>query len=152
MKYCFLTNQNQLNIRNFIYFNPICIKVQLFPLNKRISFSPCLVWLSGLSASMQTKGSPVLFPVRAHACVVGQAPVGGTQKATTHWFFSPASPSLSLSLKIKSLKKKKRISFSSTSHHTILATKRKIITISKDQHTNKLKCVVKIITIYIKSL
>ena len=31
-----------------------------------------LVWLSGLCASLQTKGSPVQFPVRAHAWVAGQ--------------------------------------------------------------------------------
>ena len=33
---------------------------------------PWLVWLSGLSAGLQTKGLLVRFPVRAHACVVGQ--------------------------------------------------------------------------------
>ena len=33
-----------------------------------------LVWLSGLSASLQTKKLPVGFPVRAHACVAGQVP------------------------------------------------------------------------------
>ena len=38
-----------------------------------------LVELSGLSTSLRTKGSPVQFPVRAHAWVVGQvrSPVGG---------------------------------------------------------------------------
>ena len=30
------------------------------------------MWLSGLSARLQTKGSLVRFPVRAHAWVVGQ--------------------------------------------------------------------------------
>ena len=35
-----------------------------------------LVWLSRLSASLGTKGSPVWFPVRAHAWVVGQVPGG----------------------------------------------------------------------------
>ena len=38
---------------------------------------PWLVWLSGLSASLQTKGSLVQFPVRAHAWVAGQVPSGG---------------------------------------------------------------------------
>ena len=33
---------------------------------------PWLVWLSGLSAGLQTKRSLVRFPVRAHAWVVGQ--------------------------------------------------------------------------------
>ena len=38
---------------------------------------PWLVWLSGLSASLRTKGSPVQFPVRAHAWVAGQVPSRG---------------------------------------------------------------------------
>ena len=36
-----------------------------------------LVWLRGLSAGLQTKGSLVQFPVRAHVWVVGQVPSGG---------------------------------------------------------------------------
>ena len=40
-----------------------------------------LVWLSGLSAGLRTKGSPVGFPVRAHAWLMGQVPWQG---ATTH--------------------------------------------------------------------
>ena len=35
------------------------------------------MWLSGLSAGLQTKVSLVRFPVRAHAGVVGQVPSGG---------------------------------------------------------------------------
>ena len=35
---------------------------------------PWLVWLSGLSANLQTKRSLVRFPVRAHAWVAGQVP------------------------------------------------------------------------------
>ena len=38
---------------------------------------PWLVWLSGLSASLWTKGSPVWFLVRAHAWVIGQVPSRG---------------------------------------------------------------------------
>ena len=38
---------------------------------------PWLVWLTGLSAGLQTKGSLVQFPVRAHAWVVGQVPSRG---------------------------------------------------------------------------
>ena len=45
---------------------------------------PWLVWLSGLSAGLQTKELLVQFPVRAHAWVGGQVPTGGTQEATTH--------------------------------------------------------------------
>ena len=43
-----------------------------------------LVWLSGLSTGLQTKGFLVRFPVRAHAWVVAGSPVGGVQEATTH--------------------------------------------------------------------
>ena len=45
---------------------------------------PWLVWLSGLSAGLQTKGLLVRFPVRAHAWVVGQVPSMGMQEANTH--------------------------------------------------------------------
>ena len=38
---------------------------------------PWLVWLSGLSTSLRTKGLQVQFPVRAHAWVVGQVPCRG---------------------------------------------------------------------------
>ena len=36
-----------------------------------------LVWLSGLNAGLRTKGLLVPFPVRAHAWVACQVPVGG---------------------------------------------------------------------------
>ena len=36
-----------------------------------------LVWLSGLSASLRTKGLPVQFSVRARAWVAGQVSSGG---------------------------------------------------------------------------
>ena len=35
---------------------------------------PWLVWLTGLSAGLQTQGLSVQFPVRAHAWVKGQVP------------------------------------------------------------------------------
>ena len=35
------------------------------------------MWLSGLRASLQTKGSLVGFPVGSHAWVVGPGPSGG---------------------------------------------------------------------------
>ena len=38
-----------------------------------------LVWLSELSASLQTKGLPVRFPVKADAWDVGQIPSRGMQ-------------------------------------------------------------------------
>ena len=45
---------------------------------EHLKYKPWLVWLSGLSAGLQTKGSLVQFPVRAHAWVVSQVPAGGT--------------------------------------------------------------------------
>ena len=38
---------------------------------------PWLMWLSGLSAGLRAKGSPVQLPVRAHAWVAGQVPSRG---------------------------------------------------------------------------
>ena len=67
---------------------------------------PWLVWLSGLSASLGTKRSPVQFPVRAHAWVAGQVPspwgVGGGAHErqphidASHPLFLPPSPSLKI--------------------------------------------------------
>ena len=44
---------------------------------KNMTMMPGLVWFSGLSAGLRTKGSPVRFPVRTHAWVVGQVPSRG---------------------------------------------------------------------------
>ena len=38
---------------------------------------PWLGWLSGLGVILQTKGSPVQFPVRTHSWVAGQVPGWG---------------------------------------------------------------------------
>ena len=57
---------------------------------------PWLVWLSGLSAGLQTKRSPVQLPVRAHAWVAGQVLSWGTREATD-WCFSRTCMFLSLS-------------------------------------------------------
>ena len=38
---------------------------------------PWLVWLSGLSTRLQSKGLLVQFPIRAHAWVVGSVPSQG---------------------------------------------------------------------------
>ena len=63
-----------------------------------ISTLPWLVWLSGLSTRLRSKGSLVWFPVRAHTWVVGQVlswgHVGGI-----HTFMFP-SAFLPLSLKV----------------------------------------------------
>ena len=38
------------------------------------------MWLSGLSAILQNKMSPVRFPVRAHAWLAGQVPSRGHRR------------------------------------------------------------------------
>ena len=50
---------------------------------------PWLVWLSGLSTGLQTKGSLVQFWVRTHAWVVGQVPSWGHARGTRKMFLSP---------------------------------------------------------------
>ena len=47
-------------------------------------FLPWLLWLSGLSAGLRTKGSPVQLPVRAQAWVAGQVPSRGRTSSNTH--------------------------------------------------------------------
>ena len=42
------------------------------------------MWLSGLSAGLRIKGSPVQFPVRAYAWVVGQVRSGGAHERQPH--------------------------------------------------------------------
>ena len=75
----------------FVFLVPSRVCDQL----KNNKLQPWLVWLSGLSASLWTNGSPVRFPVRAHAWVAGQVPSGSVWKATKHWCFSLSlSPSL----------------------------------------------------------
>ena len=53
----------------FFYYN-IILRIKLL-------LEPWLVWLSGLSAGLQTKGSPVQLPVRAQAWVVDWFPSEG---------------------------------------------------------------------------
>ena len=60
-----------------------------------------LVWLSELSAGLQTKVSLDRLPVRAHAWVVSQVPSWGAHERQPHTDGSLLySPSLPLSLKI----------------------------------------------------
>ena len=73
---------------------------------KKILISPWLVWLTGLSAGLRTKGSPVRFPVRAHAWVAGQVPIRGSCERQPHIDVSLSSLPLSLK-KNKHLKDKK---------------------------------------------
>ena len=51
-------------------------------------------WLSGLSAGLQTRGSLVWFPVRAHSWVVGPVPSGGRARGNHTLMFPSFSPSL----------------------------------------------------------
>ena len=74
---------------------------------KNLSKGLWLVWLSGLHASLGTKGSLVWVPVRACAWVAARSPVGGAREAAVHWCFSPyLSPFLLLSLRINKILKK----------------------------------------------
>ena len=59
-----------------------------------------LVWLSGLSAGLQTKGSLVQFPVSTQAWVVGQVPSRGRTGGNQTSMFPSVFLSLYLSLKI----------------------------------------------------
>ena len=59
---------------------------------------PWLVWLSGLSTSLWTKGWPVRFPVRAHAWVVGQVPSRGRSRGNHTLIFLSLSFSFPSSL------------------------------------------------------
>ena len=52
-----------------------------------------LVWLSGLSAVLRTKGSLVQFPVRAYAWAAGWVPSRGRERGNrTLMFLSLSSP------------------------------------------------------------
>ena len=83
-------------------------KIDFFQYEKIIL--PWLVWLSGLSAGLQTKGSPVWFPVRAHAWVAGWVPSRGHMRGNhTMMFLSLSFPLPSLPSKNKqNLKKNKK--------------------------------------------
>ena len=59
---------------------------------------PWLVWLSGLSASLQTEGLLVGFPVRAHAWVAGQVPSWGCERGNCLMHLSHTDVSLPLFL------------------------------------------------------
>ena len=48
-----------------------------FKTNMMPAVAQWLVWLSGLSTGLRTKGLLVRFPIRAHAWVAGQVPSGG---------------------------------------------------------------------------
>ena len=84
---------------------------------KIFSLRPWLVWLSGLSASLRTKGSPVGFPVRAHAWLAGQVPSRGSTRGNHTLMFLSLSFSLPSPLsKNKKIKLKKRFFLLATSN------------------------------------
>ena len=55
------------------------------------NYYPWLVWLSGLSAGLWTRGLLVQFQVRVHACVVGQVPSTGCVRGNHTLMFLPKS-------------------------------------------------------------
>ena len=64
----------------------------------KITAQPWLVWLSGLSASLQTKGLQFDSRSKAHACVVGQGPIAGCVRGNHTLMFSFSSPVSSLKI------------------------------------------------------
>ena len=76
---------------------------------------PWMVWLSRWGVGLQTKGSPVQFPVRAHAWVAGQVPTWGRVRGSQMTFllhidvslplFLPPFPSLKINKIFKKIKK-----------------------------------------------
>ena len=68
-----------------------------------LHFLPWLVWLSGLSTSLQTKGWLVRFPVRAYAWVVSQVPSRWHTWGNHTLMFPSHSSFLPLCLKIKKI-------------------------------------------------
>ena len=73
----------------------------------KINVKPWLVLLSGLSTSLKTKRSPVRFPVRAHAWVVGQVPIWGCVRGNQSMFLWHIDVSLPLFLLPSSLSRSK---------------------------------------------
>ena len=63
-----------------------------FAINKKVE--PWLMWLSGLTAGLQTIGFLVLFPVQAHAWVAGQVSSGGCMRGNRTLMFLSLSFSL----------------------------------------------------------
>ena len=82
-------------------FPVLCNQVRCSLITMKNDFGPWLVWLSGLSAGQQTKGSLVRVPVRAHAWVVGQVPSRGRARGNHTLMF------LSLSFSLPPLSKNK---------------------------------------------
>ena len=74
------------------------LAVMLFKRDGWALAGPCLAWLGGLSASLQTKRLPVRFLARAHAWVAGRGPGWGSARSTRSMFFLYIDVSLPLFL------------------------------------------------------
>ena len=80
---------------------------------KRNQLLPWLVWLSGLSAGLRTKGTLVQFQVRVHAWVAGQVPSRRNAKGNHTMMFLSLSfslPSPSLKINKQNLKREESAS------------------------------------------
>ena len=71
--------QKQKSVKKKIPFATATRKIKYLEINLTMEV-PQLVWLSGLSTGLRTKGSPVRFPVREHAWVAGWVPPLGTRE------------------------------------------------------------------------
>ena len=115
----FLSKENLGNSHNFLLYEVwlhywTCFIEGLCTETPFRKVWPWLVWLSGLSAGLWTKGLRFDSQSGHMPGLWARSPVGGTWEAMTHWCFSPSlSPSLLLSLKINKIcKEKKNLSFS----------------------------------------
>ena len=82
--------------RNYTIFTTKIFKLLRFSKEIKIALASVAQWMEH---RLQTKGSPVRFPVRAYAWVAGQVPSGGPQKRQPHsdvslLLFLPPFPSL----------------------------------------------------------
>ena len=99
----YVSQEEDLNVFEWFYLVSFAIY------QRKMYSRPWLVWLNGLSAGLQTKGSLVQFPIGHIPPLQARSPVGGTREATTHWCFFPSlSPSFPLCLKINKCFFKKR--------------------------------------------
>ena len=92
----FLYTNNEISereTRKNIPFTIVTRKIKYLEINLTMEV-PQLVWLSGLSTGLRTKGSPVRFPVRAHAWVSGQVPSRGPARGNHALMFLSLSFSL----------------------------------------------------------
>ena len=91
-------SSNQANIRAPKKIKRLLVKTAHIGSVLKIKAEPWLVWLTGLSAGLQTERSMVRFPVRAHAWVVGQVPSWRHVRASQLMFLWHIAVSLPLIL------------------------------------------------------